>query len=112
LAGRCRRLVGLRPVSRQQSLKRFAAALTSDHDAALSQHPRDGAAHPWMSGKRPIPIPHRPFKRYGQLITTAPPRDVNDIVALEVAEHDGAGCTPSARATQKRDDRDHRTPTL
>ena len=102
----------MRPVSRQHFLKRFAAALTSDHDAALSQHPRDGPADPWMSGKRGIPIPHRPFKRKGQLITTAAPLGVNEVLALEVAERDGGGCAPSARATRKRDDRDHRTPTL
>jgi len=76
LAGCWRRLAGLRPVSRRHFLKRVAAALTSDHDAALSQHPRDGATDPCLSGKRPIPIPHRPFKSEGQLITTAAPLDV------------------------------------
>jgi hypothetical protein len=103
------RPAGQRAVSRQRFLERFATTLTGDEDAAPSEHPCDAAADPWMAGERSVPVPHRPLEPKGQLITTAPPLDVDQPIALETTESAGSGCASPAGATRERNDRDRCT---
>jgi hypothetical protein len=54
---------GLRARSCERLLKRFAATLTGDQDAAVSEGPRDHAANPRMPKELAVPIPHGALKR-------------------------------------------------
>ena len=103
---------GLCSGSRERLLESFAAALTGDQDAAVSERPRDRAADPRMANERAVSVPHGALKRERQLITTTPSLDVDKLIAVQATERDRAGPSPVAGATRERDDRDRRVATL
>jgi hypothetical protein len=82
---RCHRRVGRRPApdklragSCERFLERFAAALTGDQDAAVSDRPRDRAADPRMASELAIAVPHGALERERQLVATRPSLDVDE----------------------------------
>jgi hypothetical protein len=105
-------LDGLRASSRERLLERFAAALTGDQDAAVSDRPRDRAADPRMSTELAVPFPHGPLRCERQLVTTTPTLDIDQLTACQATERDRSRPPPVASATQKRDDRDRRATAL
>ena len=90
----------------------FAAALTDDQCAAVSDRPRDGAADPGMASERRVSVPYGPLECEGQFITTTPSLDVDQPIALETTESDRSGPTSVASATRERDDRNRRATAL
>jgi hypothetical protein len=90
----------------------FAAALTGDQYAAVSDRPRDGAVDPGMASERRVSVPHGPLECVGQLITTTPSLDVDQPIALGSTESDRSGPSSVASATRERDDRNRRATAL
>ena len=86
---------GLCSASRERLLESFAAALSGDQDAAVSERPRDRAADPRMANERAVSVPHAALKRERHLITTTPSLDVDKLIAFQATERDRAGPSPS-----------------
>jgi hypothetical protein len=97
---------------RQAWFGRRSASLSAGTVSAVSERPRDGAADPRMAGERGVSVPHGPLKCEGQLITTSPSLDVDQLIAVQATESDRS-CPPSiASATRERDDRNRRATAL
>ena len=111
-AHRQRAPIDVAGVSSKRLLERLAATLAGDQDAAVSDRPRDRAADPRLASERRKSIPHRPFERERQLITTTPSLDVNQLNAFEAAERNRPRPSSLTGATRERDHRDRRTATL
>jgi hypothetical protein len=90
----------------------FAAALTGDQYAAVSERPCDGAADPGMASEPRVSVPHGPLECEGQLITTTPSLDVDQLIAVQATESDRSGPPSIASATRERDDRNRRPTAL
>lgn len=103
---------GLAEASCERLFERFAASLTGDQDAAVSEGPRDGAVDPRMASELAVPVPHGPLERERQLVTTTPSLDIDELIAREATERDCSGPSAAAGATRERDDRDRRAAPL
>ena len=60
-----------------------------------------------MANEPVVPVPHRPLKRKGQLISTTPSLNVDELIALDATERDRSRPPPIASATRERHDRNH-----
>ncbi len=82
----CRRRApdGPRAGSCARLLERFAAALTCNQDATVSERPCDRAANPRMANELAIPIPHGALERERQLVTTRPSLDLDKLARPRV----------------------------
>jgi hypothetical protein len=103
---------GARVGSCEHFRESFAAALTGDQYAAVSERPCDGAADPGMASEPRVSVPHGPLECEGQLITTTPSLDVDQLIAVQATESDRSGPPSIASATRERDDRNRRATAL
>jgi hypothetical protein len=103
--GRSRRRApdGLRAGSCERLLERFAATLTGNQNATVSERPHDRASDPRTASELAIAVPHRALKRERQLVATRPSLD-DKLAARESAERDRSRRPPVPGPTRERND--------
>ena len=101
-------VVGLPPVRSHELLEAFVTASPFDHDAAICRRPDDCPGDQRLTGERPEPIPDRRLERVAELVASAPPLDVDQLVAIESTQHDPVGAPATAGPTAETDGGDGR----
>jgi hypothetical protein len=102
-------VVGLPPVRSHELLEALFTASSFDHDAAVCRRPDDGPGDRRLTCERPEPIPDRSLEREAELVASAPPLDVDQLVAIESTQHDPVGAPATAGPTAEGDGGDGRT---
>ena len=96
-------VAGLPPVRSHELVEAFLTLSPLDYDAAVCRRPYDRPGDQRLTGKRAEPIPDGRLERVAELVASDPSLDVDQLIAIDLAQHDPLRATAAASPDAQRD---------